>query len=388
MPEESIEEILKKSREARISVRKGVPAEDAARIYQDSKSKVESGEWEEIFHKVAYGHNNSYPMALSVMRYWGHKDEVLSELLSYPEKKECSTYDVIKSCDSEKSNSKERSIYLQDQFIVKNTGEILSVAEMKKLSGEGKLDPSETVVRISSHKMNELVKKGQVGLTHELVRGYEIPGEKYRPSDLFFEELPAEKQSPADIIAIYKSFGKTISPGEAAEKLISCVHGKKDEMIVRYSAREKIRELFMKEKGKLISEREADEILRKYEKMREGARASGGKYDGNTGHLLHRHWEIEDMHEGEKWKAKNPEGEKKESANGQRKTLESIVFAMLLMLAAINFYGIAPGNLVVGNAVLSAPPSLEINFSNLALGIMLLAMAATVLVILLEDRRA
>ena len=389
MPEESIEDILKKSREARISVRKSVPPEDAARVYQDSNSKVESGEWQEIFRKVSYGHNNSYPQALSVMRYWGRKDEVLSQLLSSPEKREYSAYDVIKSCDSEKRGSGGRELYPQDQFIVKNTREILSIADMKRLSGEGKLDPGETVVKISSHQINELVRKGQVGATHELVSGYEIPGEKYLPEDLFFEELPKEKESPADIIAIYKSFGKTISPAEAAEKLNGCIHGKKDEVIVKYIAREKVKELFMKNKGKHLSDKEADELLVKYEKMREGKRISGGKYDGSAGRLLHRHWEIKDMYEGEKNKAESQDKDKADAGNGKKKTLESIVFAMLLMLAVINFYGVAPGNLVVGNAVLSAPASqgINLNFSNLALGIMLLVMAITVLAVLLEDRR-
>ncbi|PIU30147.1 hypothetical protein COT07_02290 [Candidatus Woesearchaeota archaeon CG07_land_8_20_14_0_80_44_23] len=382
MPESSIDEILSNSKEVKKVVSQGVPKDEAVRVAKNSEKKVESGEWEELFHKVSYSHNDSYPQALSIIRYWGPKAKIISHLVSSPERKEYAAYDLIKTFDSEtgridSGEFKNRSIYMQDQFIVRSTGEILNFDELKQMVKSGKIDPSEKLVKISSHKMSDLAKMGELGITHELSIGQEMPGENYAIKSIFFEMLPKEQQTPSNVMEIYRSFGFRISPKEAEEKLLEYLHGNKDRIITRYCAREKVKKLFRDYERKDISDSKADQLIRKYESMGQKEHEGGKKYSWGSARPLHRHWEIKQMYEAQNARNNN--------AGNNKKKLESIVCALLFVLAALNFA--KAGLSITGNAVFAIPKAGSQPVSNLALGFLLLVMAITVLVIILEDRK-
>ena len=111
----------------------------------------------------------------------------------------------------------------------------------------------------------------------------------------------------------------------------------------------------------------------KYEMGGQKEHESGRKYSSESTRPLHRHWEIKQMYEAQNKKGKNDKG------------LESIVCILLFTLAALNFAKAGLG--ITGNAVLSGAKGGSPDISNLVLGFLLLVMAITALILILEDRK-
>ncbi|MEM3585508.1 MAG: hypothetical protein QXJ50_03910 [Candidatus Woesearchaeota archaeon] len=262
----SLEEIVKNSPSFKKEVEKEVikakrencsmSEKDALEIALDFLKKVENGEWKPIFYKFTQSVNDSYPAYTSIITYWG-SNSLLEKIVKKSNQK-ITVQELVKNLKNGKN------INLSAQFILP-TLETKSAYEIIALAQEGKISLGEKLTPISQKVLENYL--DEVGITHKMAEGFQIPWEEKRTKLIEYIRLPENLQNVKSIVEIYEKLGKSITERQALEKLEEYQRGHKDENISTYLAIEKIRQLFSKYKGKDPGFKKAYEIFQEYKNM-------------------------------------------------------------------------------------------------------------------------